>query len=232
MRADGCDCKKKVGDSMFEQMKGLSARKKIEYYIQYYGLVTVIIAAVLAVIVGLAVHFATYQKVVSGILAVNADLDMSGSASPDDFADFLKEHGIDPKRNQILVNSSIFVGKDVDASIQRTNEERIQTLLMSQSADVFFADEAYFGQIASSGYLADLREYLPKETLEKYQDALVYAVDIETGENIAAGLRIDADTPWMRKVGWYRESAVAGLSCSMRSEELAIDILMSALGEK
>lgn len=32
---------------MFEQMKGLSPKKKIEYYIQYYGAATVVILIVI-----------------------------------------------------------------------------------------------------------------------------------------------------------------------------------------
>lgn len=216
---------------MFEQMKGLSTAKKIEYYIQYYGLVTAIVLVIAAVVIGLTVHFATYKKIVSGVLAVNTDSDISGSVSPDDFSDLLREHGFDPKRNQILVNCSIFIGDDVDSSIRNTNEERVQTLLMSQSADVFFADEAYFAHIASSGYLADLRDYLPEEVLKRHEDALVYAVDVETGQRIAAGVRVSADTPWMQNVNWYRESAIAGLSAGLRSEELAVDILLGALGE-
>lgn len=216
---------------MFEQMKGLSTPKKIEYYIHYYGLVTLVIVAVIAAVIATIVHLVTYKESVSGVLAVNADADVSGSISPGYFSDFLEEHGMDPDKNEIMVNSNVFVREDIDPTVRTVNEERIQTLFMTHCVDVFFSDEEYFTELAPSGFLVDLRDYLPEDVLEKYEDDLIYAESEETGGRIAAGIRVSADTPWMQGVNWYKESAVVGLSSDMKNEELAVDMLLCALGE-
>ena len=57
---------------MFEQMKGLSPKKKIEYYIQYYGIITLIVVGVLVAVISFIVGRVTEKERVAGIMLINS----------------------------------------------------------------------------------------------------------------------------------------------------------------
>ena len=78
---------------MFEQMKGLSPKKKIEYYIQYYGVATVVILIVIIAVTSFVVGRIRAKDVAEGIMLINA----YGEASEDEetyLDDLLTGYGI------------------------------------------------------------------------------------------------------------------------------------------
>ena len=48
-----------------------------------------------------------------------------------------------------------------------------------------------FYSLGEFDYLADIREYLPEELLEKYKDDLVYVKSIETGKKYPIGIKLE-----------------------------------------
>ena len=69
-----------IEEKMFEQMKGLSPKKKIEYYIQYYGVATVVILIVIIAVTSFVVGRIRAKDVAEGIMLINA----YGEASEDE----------------------------------------------------------------------------------------------------------------------------------------------------
>ena len=55
----------------------------------------------------------------------------------------------------------------------------------------FFADYDFFYSLGEFDYLADIREYLPEELLEKYKDDLVYVKSTETGKKYPIGIKLE-----------------------------------------
>ena len=57
--------------------------------------------------------------------------------------------------------------------------------------------------MGGTDYLADLRDYLPKELLDRYEDQQIMVLNTMTGETIVAGIRLE-NNEWVRKTGCIR----------------------------
>ena len=204
-----------------EQRKELSPAEKWQYFIDYYLWITIGVAAGIAVVIFLIVHFATKTSFVMGVMAVNTDGEQIEATSSDYFTDFLREHGVTSKRDVVNLNYTIWI--DVDS----TNLSTIQVLFMTRSVDVFFSDEEFLKLMGGTDYLVDLRDYLPKELLDRYEDQQI-TVHTMTGETIVAGIRLE-NNEWVRKTGWYQETAAVGLADGMKNPELAVALLEEIL---
>lgn len=218
---------------MFEQMKGLTPKKKIEYYIEYYGLITVgIIAAVIAV-VSFVVQQVRAKEEVAGVMVINSLSTMNEESREQEYMDGLLESlGIDTAKNTIMINDNIFVGENADVQMAAAGVQIIQALIMSRTADVAFVDESYCAALVSSECFGDLRDYLDAAVLEKHADDILYCRDSETGEDIAAVIKIPADSPWMQGMGWYAADCYAGIIVATENGEIAEHMLLRALGEE
>lgn len=216
---------------MFEQMRGMKPREKLQYYVEYYGWRTLGIAAVLGIIIFLVVHFATSKTIVTGVLAVNARGTQKVAVNADYFDAFLERNGHDSGKESVLLNCNTYVSTDYQDSVNRTNIQSVQTMFMTQSVDVFLADEEFFRAIAQSDYLADLSTCIPEEVLSVHEDDLIYEINQNTGQEMLAGIRVYPEQPWMKAVGWYEEPAVIGLAQEMKNKELAVALFLEALEE-
>ena len=192
-----------------EQRKELSPAEKWQYFIDYYLWITIGVAAGIAVVIFLIVHFATKTSFVMGVMAVNTDGEQIEATSSDYSTDFLREHGVTSKRDVVNLNYTIWIDPNSDSDVDSTNLSTIQVLFMTRSVDVFFSDEEFLKLMGGTDYLVDLRDYLPKELLDRYEDQQI-TVHTMTGETIVAGIRLE-NNEWVRKTGWYQETAAVQL---------------------
>lgn len=217
---------------MFEQMRGLTPKQKVEYYIQYYGAVTIVILLALIAVISFVVQRVTAKEPVSGVVVVNPAVLLSEGSNEQAYMDDLLESlDIDPARNTIDVNSNIHIGED-DVQMSVAGMQMLQALIMSRTLDVAFTDESYRDAFISNDCFADLRDYLDDAVLEKYADDLVYYTIEDTGEEIAAMIRISPDTKWMQGMAWYMSDCYAGIIISPNDKEIAVHMLLRALGEE
>lgn len=217
--------------AMLEQIKTMSLKQKIEYFMDYYFWRTVGVVSIFAVVIFLMVHFATYKQIVTGVLAVNAYGEDKKMVQASDFSGFLAENGRDPDKEQVLVNCNTHVSADMNDSVNRANIESVYTLFMTNAVDIFFADEEFFTAVAQADYLADLRECLTDDILKQHEEDLVYALNSATNKEMVAGIRVSPDSPWMRQTGWYDSTAVVGLTVLRKDEDLAKQMLLDAIME-
>ena len=185
-----------------EQWKQLSPSEKWQYFMDYYLWVTIGVAAGIAIVIFLIVHFATKTSFIMGVMAVNTD----------------GEH----------LNDTIWIDPNSDSDVDSTNLSTIQVLFMTRSVDMFFSDEEFLKLMGGTDYLADLRDYLPKELLDRYEDQQIMVLNTMTGETIVAGIRLE-NNEWVRKTGWYQETAAVGLADGMKNPELAVALLEEIL---
>jgi len=99
---------------------------------------------------------------------------------------------------------------------------------MTRSVDVFFSDEEFLKLMGGTDYLVDLRDYLPQELLDRYEDQQIKVLNTMTGETIVAGIRLE-DNAWVQKTGWYEHTAAVGLADGMKNPELAVALLEEIL---
>lgn len=211
-----------------EQWKELSPAEKWQYFIDYYLWITVGVVAGIIIVIFLIVHFATKTSFVMGVMAVNTDGEHIEATSSDYFMDFLREHGVTSKRDVVNLNYTIWIDPNSDSDVDSTNLSTTQVLFMTRSVDVFFSDEEFLKLMGGTDYLVDLRDYLPEDLLAEYEEQQITVRDTMTGETIVAGIRLE-NNEWVKKTGWYQETAAVGLADGMKNPELAAALLEEVL---
>jgi NADH:ubiquinone oxidoreductase subunit 3 (subunit A) len=211
-----------------QKWKELKGKEKLQYFLEYYGLLAAGIIFGISVVIFFAVHFATKQNVALGILAMNTDGEAIEATGTDYFEDFLKENELNPKKNTVSVNYTMYLNPSSPSAGDSSTLDSIQTLFMTQSIDLFFADEKFFDTMAGQDYMTDLQEFLPQKLLNQYENQLVYATNTETGEKIAAGIRLE-NNAWLKKTGWYQGTAVVGVADSVKHSKLAKEMILAIL---
>ena len=211
-----------------EQWKQLSPSEKWQYFIDYYLRVTIGVTTGIVILIFLIVHFATKTSFVIGVMAVNTDGEHIEATGPDYFTDFLGEHGVMSKRDVVNLNYTIWIDPNSDSDVDSTNLSTIQVLFMTRSVDVFFSDEEFLKLMGGTDYLVNLRDYMPEELLDRYEDQQIKVLNTMTGETIVAGIRLE-DNVWVQKTGWYEHTAAVGLADGMKNPELAVALLEEIL---
>jgi hypothetical protein len=211
-----------------QKWKELKGKDKLWYFREYYGLQAAGILFAIVVVVFFVFHFATKQEVALGLLAMNTDGENIEATGTDYFKDFLTENGINTRKNVVSVNYTLYLNPSSPSAGDSSTLDTITTLFMTQSIDVFFSDETFFGTMAGQDYLTDLQEFLPKDVMDRYTNQIVYATSKETGKKIAAGIRLE-NNAWLKKTGWYQGTAVVGVADSVKHSELAKQMILKIL---
>ena len=208
-----------------EKLKELHGTDKVWYLVQYYGLQTVVALAVIGILAFLIVHYVTQKDTALEIMAVNAIQSEDNPAGDSGYYNgFLKENGLDPDKSEVLVSSNLGASANENDGASAESIQMIQSRFMTQSVDVFFADYDFFYSLGEFDYLADIREYLPEELLEKYKDDLVYVKSTETGKKYPIGIKLEKNA-WVKETGWYPDTCVVGLAEGLKNEDLAVKFI-------
>lgn len=209
-----------------EKLKELHGKDKIWYLVHYYGLQTIVALAIIGTISFLIIHYVTQKDTALEIMAVNAIQSADNPAGDSGYYnDFLKENGLDPDKREVLVSSNnLGASANENDGASAESIQMIQSRFMTQSVDVFFADYDFFYSLGEFDYLADIREYLPEELLEKYKDDLVYVKSIETGKKYPIGIKLEKNA-WVKETGWYPDTCVVGLADGLKNKDLAVKFI-------
>ena len=208
-----------------EKLKELHGTDKVWYLVQYYGLQTVVALAVIGILAFLIVHYVTQKDTALEIMAVNAIQSEDNPAGDSGYYNgFLKENGLDPDKSEVLVSSNLGASANENDGASAESIQMIQSLFMTQSVDVFFSDYDFFYSLGEFDYLADIREYLPEELLEKYKDDLVYVKSTETGKKYPIGIKLEKNA-WVKETGWYPDTCVVGLAEGLKNKDLAVKFI-------
>lgn len=215
-----------------EKLAEMDTKGKIAFIAEYYGISILVTLALVAAALFLVFHFLFAKDTAFNIMAVNTAQKECPADKEEFYKEFLEKNGIDLEKSEVSISTGLGVSRTGDDSASETNLRTIQTRLMSGSVDVFLADAELFYSVGEFEYLADLAEYLPEETIEKYKDDLVYARVVETGETRLAGIRLSASNKWLKETGWYEDSAVIGIADGAEHAELAKTYILEVLDEK
>lgn len=215
-----------------EKLKELHGKDKIWYLVHYYGLQTIVALAIIGIISFLIFHYVTQKDTALEIMAVNAMQSEDNPAGDSGYYNgFLKENGLDPDKSEVLVSSNLGASANENDGASAESIQMIQSRFMTQSVDVFFADYDFFYSLGEFDYLADIREYLPEELLEKYKDDLVYVKSIETGKKYPIGIKLEKNA-WVKETGWYPDTCVVGLADGLKNKDLAVKFIEEKILEE
>lgn len=214
-----------------QKISELHGQGKVWYLLQYYGLKTLLVLALVGVAVFLIVQRFTDKESALGIMAVNA---MQIADNPVDessyYDDFLSDNGIDIKKNKVEVSSGLGANTNENDSASVQSIQMIENRFMTQSVDVFFADYDFFYSLGEFDYMADIRDYLPDEILDRYKDDIVTVKSVETGKEYPIGIKLE-DNAWIDETGWYPDSCVVGLAEGLKNSDLAVEFIEKILEE-
>ena len=186
---------------------------------------TIVALAIIGIISFLIIHYVTQKDTALEIMAVNAMQSADNPAGDSGYYnDFLKENGLDPDKREVLVSSNLGASANENNGASAESIQMIQSRFMTQSVDVFFADYDFFYSLGEFDYLADIREYLPEELLEKYKDDLVYVKSTETGKKYPIGRKLEKNA-WVKETGWYPDTCVVGLAEGLKNKDLAVKFI-------
>ena len=215
-----------------EKLKELHGKDKIWYLVHYYGLQTIVALAIIGIISFLIIHYVTQKDTALEIMAVNAMQSEDNPAGDSGYYNgFLKENGLDPDKSEVLVSSNLGASANEIDRASAESIQMIQSRFMTQSVDVFFADYDFFYSLGEFDYLADIREYLPEELLEKYKDDLVYVKSTETGKKYPIGIKLEKNA-WVKETGWYPDTCVVGLAEGLKNKDLAVKFIEEKILEE
>lgn len=215
-----------------EKLKELHGKDKIWYLVHYYGLQTIVALAIIGIISFLIIHYVTQKDTALEIMAVNAMQSEDNPAVDSGYYNgFLKENGLDPDKSEVLVSSNLGASANESDGASAESIQMIQSRFMTQSVDVFFADYDFFYSLGEFDYLADIREYLPEELLEKYKDDLVYVKSTETGKKYPIGIKLEKNA-WVKETGWYPDACVVGLADGLKNKDLAVKFIEEKILEE
>lgn len=215
-----------------EKLKELHGKDKIWYLVHYYGLQTIVALAIIGIISFLIIHYVTQKDTALEIMAVNAmQAEDNPAGNSGYYNGFLKENGLDPDKSEVLVSSNLGASANENDGASAESIQMIQSRFMTQSVDVFFADYDFFYSLGEFDYLADIREYLPEELLEKYKDDLVYVKSTETGKKYPIGIKLEKNA-WVKETGWYPDTCVVGLADGLKNKDLAVKFIEEKILEE
>ena len=193
---------------------------------------TIVALAIIGIISFLIIHYVTQKDTALEIMAVNAMQSEDNPAGDSGYYNgFLKENGLDPDKSEVLVSSNLGASANENDGASAESIQMIQSRFMTQSVDVFFADYDFFYSLGEFDYLADIREYLPEELLEKYKDDLVYVKSIETGKKYPIGIKLEKNA-WVKETGWYPDTCVVGLADGLKNKDLAVKFIEEKILEE
>lgn len=212
-----------------EKLKQLHGKDKAWYLIQYYGIQTVVALALIVTTLYFIIHYVTQKDPVLQIMAVNANrIEVNPAAEEDYYTEFLRENGLDPDKQTVLVSCNLGATTNPDDNASVESIQMIQSRFITGSVDVFFSDYDFFYSLGEFDYLADLTAYLPKTLLEQYKDDLVYVKSAQTGKKYPAGITLEHNS-WVEASGWYDDSCVIGLAEGLENSDTAVKFIEEIL---
>lgn len=195
--------------------KALTTKAKIQYIWDYYRWHIIITILAIAFIISTIHHYATYREPILNVIMINCNDTLEADSSG--FDEFSEKYGYDPVEDPIALNASL-VFANGDLSSDYTNQQVLSALVAAGDQDLFFGSGDVYLDYANEGALKDLSTVLSAETLEKYQEHLLYVTDEETGKEYPCAIEL-TDNAWITKNHYYT-SCYYGIFVGSPNEEI------------
>lgn len=224
------------------KLKELPLKERITYIWDYYKWIFIIAIIAIAVVIGVVRHFLSYKDTALYVILANADtFSYSGNGS-ELFTDFLQEQEIDPKKEEVTVNTSIrYLSGQSMTDIY--GMQALTTVMGSGTADVCVMNEELYEQVGSLGAFIPVQFYLTEEEMEELSDRIIWVPsdpDIssiaeageskEAGTLYARGIRISDENPLTESGLYTAEGTYAGIAEASGRTELAAKLVRELVG--
>ncbi len=223
------------------KLRDLKGKEKLTYFWDYYKWVVILIA--IGIIVMITIIRAVSQKKDNAlyVLAVNADPYAGEEVKDGLFTDFLTKQGIDPEKEEVMLNTSIqYLGGSSPSDIYAM--QAFTTIMGSGSADVVMMPEDLYREQASLGAFVPVQYYFSPEEMEALGDRIIRVEkdpdlfsfaeqdeDDAPGTTYARGIRMES-TDRIGESGLYGDTPpVIGIAYASEKPELAAALVRDLL---
>ena len=164
-----------VNDEIREQQKKVWEQEgfkgKLKYFLYYYKW-HVIISLVVIIFFGTSIYdIVTRKDTALQVLMVNGFPNVESDVFMDAFETTIE---INTKKEEALMDASFYINTESPTLFDEQNSEKLFVMASAGVVDVVLADEAYFMDMAESGFLLDLSTILTEEQMTLYADRAVY----------------------------------------------------------
>ncbi|SKC02926.1 hypothetical protein SAMN06296386_11477 [Lachnospiraceae bacterium] len=135
-------------------LKDMNFQQKAEYIFDYYKFHIGAAFAVIFIIVYILNGIFTHKDTVFSISAANLYL----TEGTESFftTDFLKEKGIDTRKNKADLYSLAITRDESESGFTYASHMKLMTMISAENLDVIFMDDSSYELFATNGYLTDL----------------------------------------------------------------------------
>lgn len=172
-----------------KKLKGMTWGQRLGYIWDYYK---PLMAAILAVILVISIGVSIYQNMqinhLLNVYFVNCNsAEMDAQAVTDDFAEYIGGIG---EKDEILIDTSIVLDAEDTSQYSMASQMKFTAVAAAGDIDVAVFDAEQYEKYRDGYGLEDLSNVLSEEQLSRWEDALVYGKDEETGEEIPVALDV------------------------------------------
>lgn len=157
----------------WKELKGKPFKQKVEHIVTYYGVVLLMLLAVVIFAVSYTVHLLTLKDTALNITCLGSALSQTKA---DEYAAGFAQHvGIDTEKYEVDVatNLSSYAQSGSDGAYEAA--EVMIAMAVAQKVDAVVSDRTTLIPYMYQRLFADLSEVLSAEQQERYKDCFLYA---------------------------------------------------------
>ena len=184
-----------------KKMKGKGLKEKLAYFWEYYRFATIVTLVVIFFVGNLIYTIATAKDSAFYAVFVNGYTDMDTEEYMNGFNEYAQ---IDTKKYSTTLETNYTLDENSTDTYTIANIQKLTAQVAAKQLDVMVADSDTFNRYAGNGYLGDLRQFIPEDTLSAYSDRFIYTdiPDDEVSEEVPVGIQI-ADAPLLQETQAY-----------------------------
>jgi hypothetical protein len=204
-----------------EKLREMTFHQKLSYLWDYYKLYALAVVAAI-----LLISYFIYNTVTPDIktkfYAAMIDNSIDAQILEQYQADFSEYLNINPKRENIQLNSSFYLNSDTEYSMNMN--EIFTTYLSTGQIDVIIAPESVFSKYCSIGYLDKLSEQLPTDIYSSLTDYFYIAATEDDPDKDVYGI-ILSDTELYKNHSVNSEPYILGIVPNSKNKDNSIEFL-------
>lgn len=207
-----------------QKLSDMTFKEKVAYFNSYYRKKAIVII----VLVALAVYFAysiltpSPETVLYAAVINNALDDEAATALQTDFG---KHLNINPDTQDIMVDTSFYLGTEENASEYTiANSQKLTTYIFAKEIDVIIAPESIFANYAANGSLCKLSDQLPTDLCSSLADSFYYSSSSENPKINAYGIYLD-NNEIDSKTTDSQERSVLGIVVNSKHKPNAVEFI-------
>jgi len=207
-----------------QKLRDMTFKEKVIYFNDYYRFKSIAILAILsfAIYVAYSILVPKPETILYAAVINYALTEESALTLQSDFGQHLE---INPKKEELMIDTSFFLGgKDDAAEYSHSSEQKLGTYFFAGEIDVIIAPESNFAKYTNYGYFDKLSDQLPTDLFSSLADSF-YSSDTEDDSSVSAyGIYLDGATIYDNQ-GEIIDRPVLGIVANSKYKPNAIELI-------